>query len=517
MQFYIKDFYDSEDRYLTRSLDHLLFWEKDSILIKQGSRYSGKFKVLYEIPLEGWFNIQFNPDKYIMDSGKYVSVETDILTIQGSDYLIRNYKFAFIPMQTHSLRAFLRTLVEIDERNTKDNLSKAIDILGIKESQLLRKQLEEKLGIAERLKQFKLKKEQEVKEKEEEERERNARMNKLSLTDRFFATVQQTKDNYEIERLFLNYLQKYAKGKFLAATDYISFSYYITNKNGFYEQVKECLPSLGTAREKKERIGYTFELEKADKLVEYINRTMNVENVGFAKLLTWAELCYATELFYAKDFARLYGRQINDIKELSLEDSIMRYIDSAIISYGGNVHGMFIYYLMSMKKFELEDYKKGYINCKEIFNKIYGRLKNENDFNTFVNSLIGNEDDRGKTYSIDDVDLMSGAEFENFISILFNKMGFITRITKATGDQGIDVIAEKDELKYGIQAKCYSSQVSNSAIQEVVAGAAFYNCNKAIVVTNNYFTGSAKELADANGVILWDREMIKNKIEELFY
>ncbi|MBN1078312.1 restriction endonuclease [Clostridium botulinum] len=111
---------------------------------------------------------------------------------------------------------------------------------------------------------------------------------------------------------------------------------------------------------------------------------------------------------------------------------------------------------------------------------------------------------------------MTGSEFEIFTGELFKKMEYKTMVTKATGDQGIDVIAEKNGVRYGIQAKCYSNTVSNSAIQEVVAGIAFYKCDKAIVITNNYFTNAAIGLAKANGVVLWDRTMLKQKICDLF-
>ena len=46
-------------------------------------------------------------------------------------------------------------------------------------------------------------------------------------------------------------------------------------------------------------------------------------------------------------------------------------------------------------------------------------------------------------------------------------MGYSITVTKGSGDQGNDVIAEKDGRKYGIQVKCYSSAVSNKALEEV--------------------------------------------------
>lgn len=124
------------------------------------------------------------------------------------------------------------------------------------------------------------------------------------------------------------------------------------------------------------------------------------------------------------------------------------------------------------------------------------------------NSLMQKE----KNITIDDIDLMTGREFEEFITNLFIKMGCSAHTTKESGDQGIDVIAEKNGIKYGVQCKCYANTVGNSAIQEVVAGKQFYKLDKLIVVTNNYFTKSAQNLASANDVILWDRTILKEKL-----
>ena len=91
-------------------------------------------------------------------------------------------------------------------------------------------------------------------------------------------------------------------------------------------------------------------------------------------------------------------------------------------------------------------------------------------------------------------------------------MGYSARVTQHSGDQGVDVIAEKGTAKLAIQAKCYGSAVGNSAVQEAVAGMAYYGCNKAMVVSNSTFTKGASELARANGVVLWGRDVIKQKL-----
>ena len=116
---------------------------------------------------------------------------------------------------------------------------------------------------------------------------------------------------------------------------------------------------------------------------------------------------------------------------------------------------------------------------------------------------------------ISDIDLMSGQEFEQFVSSLFNELGYETSVTKTSGDQGIDIIAKKGNDVVAIQTKCYSKPVGNHAIMEAVAGAKYYNATKTMVITNNVFTKSARELAQVNNVVLWDRTVLKEKINEI--
>lgn len=92
--------------------------------------------------------------------------------------------------------------------------------------------------------------------------------------------------------------------------------------------------------------------------------------------------------------------------------------------------------------------------------------------------------------------LPNGHQYEYQCAKMLRQNGFHkVRVTKGSGDQGIDIIAHKDEKKYGIQCKYYSSPIGNHAVQEAFSGAKYYNCDLAVVMTNNTFTKSAKELA----------------------
>ena len=113
-----------------------------------------------------------------------------------------------------------------------------------------------------------------------------------------------------------------------------------------------------------------------------------------------------------------------------------------------------------------------------------------------------------------DFDTMDGQQFERFCAHLLIKNGYEdVSLTKGSGDQGIDIIAYRDGIKYGIQCKCYSSDIGNAAVQEVFAGKTFYKCNIGIVLTNQHFSPSAIQLAETNGIILWGRETLLKLIK----
>ncbi|MGN0466212.1 MAG: restriction endonuclease [Lachnospiraceae bacterium] len=113
-------------------------------------------------------------------------------------------------------------------------------------------------------------------------------------------------------------------------------------------------------------------------------------------------------------------------------------------------------------------------------------------------------------------DAMDGHDFEYFCANILSENGFKNvEVTKGSGDQGIDIIAFKDDVKYGIQCKRYSSTIGNKAVQEAFAGKTFYGCHVAVVLTNQYFSSSAMELAQKNGVILWNRDKLDEMIEKV--
>ncbi len=112
-----------------------------------------------------------------------------------------------------------------------------------------------------------------------------------------------------------------------------------------------------------------------------------------------------------------------------------------------------------------------------------------------------------------DVSQMTGYQFEHYCAAVLLKNGFSkAEVTQSSGDYGVDIVAEKDGITYGIQCKYYNAEkVGIKAVQEAFSGAQFYDCMIAVVMTNGTFTTAAIEMARKTKVKLWDG----NKLVEI--
>ncbi len=103
------------------------------------------------------------------------------------------------------------------------------------------------------------------------------------------------------------------------------------------------------------------------------------------------------------------------------------------------------------------------------------------------------------------IDLMDGIEFEKYVAKTLTEQGFSNVRLTEKYDLGIDIIATKDNIRYGIQVKRYSYPVKADAVRQVVTALNYYGCNQGMVITSSYFTKASKILANSNSCILIDR------------
>ncbi len=107
----------------------------------------------------------------------------------------------------------------------------------------------------------------------------------------------------------------------------------------------------------------------------------------------------------------------------------------------------------------------------------------------------------------DELDGMEGHDFEFYCADLLKQNGFTdVEVTRGSRDFGVDILAVRDGITYGIQCKAYTGPVGGGAVQEAYAGRDFYDRMVGVVMTNQYFTAPAMEAAGKLRILLWDRE-----------
>ena len=126
---------------------------------------------------------------------------------------------------------------------------------------------------------------------------------------------------------------------------------------------------------------------------------------------------------------------------------------------------------------------------------------------TLLATLHAQEEAAGAA-PIRDADIISGEHYETLCRNLLQARGWTVETTPVTGDQGADLIADAGGCRVVIQCKFYSKPVGNKAVQEAHAAVGFHAGDRAAVVSNASFTKAARQLADANGVLLLHHDQL---------
>ena len=115
-----------------------------------------------------------------------------------------------------------------------------------------------------------------------------------------------------------------------------------------------------------------------------------------------------------------------------------------------------------------------------------------------------------------DMDLMEGHEFEYYCADLLRRAGFLeVEVTRGSGDYGVDILAELGGVTYAVQCKRYDGPVGIKAVQEAYAGRDYYDRMVGAVMTNQYFTRPAVEVAQKLKILLWDRGYLESLLDDI--
>jgi hypothetical protein len=112
--------------------------------------------------------------------------------------------------------------------------------------------------------------------------------------------------------------------------------------------------------------------------------------------------------------------------------------------------------------------------------------------------------------SSDNLQDLSGQDFEKLIEALLARMGFQTEMTKTTGDGGIDIIAKLDKPIFGglylFQCKRFAPDnlVGAPTVRDFYGAVTADRAVKGIFITTSDFTAQAREFAQRVGIELID-------------
>ncbi len=118
------------------------------------------------------------------------------------------------------------------------------------------------------------------------------------------------------------------------------------------------------------------------------------------------------------------------------------------------------------------------------------------------------DEDDASADAVSDEDIVSGEHYETLCRNLLQARGWRVETTPMTGDQGADLIAEAHGRRVVIQCKFHARSIGNKAVQEAFAAVGFHGGDAAVVVSNASFTRSARQLAEANGVLLLHHDQL---------
>lgn len=370
---------------------------------------------------------------------------------------------------------------------------------------------EEKVQYAARKKQLQEKRLQKQKDLEEQERinqEREEEVFKENLKvfyDSAHLKIREIQQQGDLISPFENFLTYYDGGIFLDSNKVEYIKEHILKAVNNSLQMNEVSLS-----EFDYLFGSNFPIKQFMQLME---KKMIINQSIQGLYITWslfqmlvAKQCHST---FKKEHALSW-------EEKNMDEQIYSFMMMPIINEKNKEQqAVFVYYLMI--EFDIDLFK--YSQYFKIITEKINQFKDEKDLEQFERKIynVSNENEKiNKELKMHDIDLMTGSEFEHFISKLFQIWGYKTNITKKTGDQGIDVIAIKNGVKIGIQTKCYANAVSNKAVQEVAAGIKHHQLDKGMLITNNRLTQSAISLAESNEIVVWDRALLQEKLNEQY-
>jgi HJR/Mrr/RecB family endonuclease len=228
--------------------------------------------------------------------------------------------------------------------------------------------------------------------------------------------------------------------------------------------------------------------------------------------------CITIFIFFAVFIGWIYlrryfkNKKLNNLSEQINKAGLNELIENFISRWGlenGRYKNVWRYRSYAFEWYRLNDFRKD-LNEKGVKVSMYGWK----DTLLLLKDRIQKREEaltRGSINVISQKFLnLSGTDFEKLLYRLFEAMGYAVQQTGKVGDQGGDLILNRELERILVQAKRYGDySVGNKAVQEAATAKDYYNCTKSMVVTTTSFTPEAVTLARANNVELIPKQQLQ--------
>lgn len=116
--------------------------------------------------------------------------------------------------------------------------------------------------------------------------------------------------------------------------------------------------------------------------------------------------------------------------------------------------------------------------------------------------------------TLDQIYALDPISFERFAKTLFERMGYQAKMTRMSGDEGIDLQLEKDGEHFVCQCKRYRGSVGQPVLRDLYGALVHEQARQAFLVTTGTFTLPAEQwsqgkpirLVDGDGLIEWIKQ-----------
>lgn len=240
-------------------------------------------------------------------------------------------------------------------------------------------------------------------------------------------------------KLLKNFMLKIDKSEFWTLSNkngiVITIEQYITSKIELIpDLIIDIQEEVGTLEDFEiddciETIGLHTCFDKYKKMLVLLKKRMYISNYFEGIYVFWHLYRQRCIEFKANEFKTAYGYSFENNISQDLNKMVMEFVQLPFVNPRNQESVFeFVAYLINSKIIIDVQFHDLFFKI----NKIIPKIIEEIDIERFEKELM-DYDKYSRKISIDDIDLMTGLEFEQFVERLFNKMGFKTKITKKVG------------------------------------------------------------------------------------